>query len=130
MKIHIIDDNYGEKFLLEKTFQNYDHSIELLFSRDGQEALSLLESIDSLPDLILLDLKMPRLSGIEFLQRLRKQEKIASIPVFIYSFSSELSDKQESFQLQVKQFYKKPTGLNELKAFIPKLLSDFNELKN
>ncbi|MGO9411594.1 MAG: response regulator [Spirochaetia bacterium] len=88
--------------------------------RDGQEVLEYLASEGAfsgrgggLPILVLLDLKMPRVDGIEVLKRLKGDEKLRTIPVVMLTSSREEKDLVESYRLGVNAYVVKPIGFSE-----------------
>ena len=106
--ILIIDDNKGDHFLNEAIIKSYSPDIKILKAYDGYEALNLLDEGHE-PDIILLDINMPRMNGHDFLKAWRKNSE-SSIPVVVMLTSSNQSvdkDKTEDYKC-VRDYLLKP----------------------
>src|SRR5262245_5023602 len=103
----IIDDNPDDETLTRRALSRSPFStVQIVVARDGVEALALLlgdpeKQVDpiSLPDLVLLDLKMPRLSGLDVLEKLRHNERTRCLPIVVFTSSSEERDLRRSYEL-------------------------------
>jgi len=92
-----------------------DKSIRCVSSSDCEKALSILKSGEiALPDIIFLDLNMPRLNGKQCLEELKKTAHLCHIPVIIYTTSSEKRDIEETSKLGAAHFLTKPNKFEEL----------------
>src|SRR5262249_36106660 len=101
----------------------------VVIASDGAEALNYLFAIGDyqdrpLPDLILLDLKMPRLSGFEVLRQLRANQLTELLPVVVFSSSVEPEDRYRSYTLHANSYIRKPLDLAEF-GDAAQLLSDY-----
>jgi chemotaxis family two-component system response regulator Rcp1 len=105
--ILIVEDNPGDIGLLRAAFQKIDSTIELLFASDGLDALSLLRR-DHRPDLVLLDLNLPRMDGRELLGVIKKDPLLRPIPVLVLTSSSAESDVRHVYDLQANGYLVKP----------------------
>ncbi|MEM9819889.1 MAG: response regulator [Bacteroidota bacterium] len=113
IEILLIEDNEGDIVLTKKAFEDGKIRNNLNVCRDGQEGLDYLfrrgEYHDSVtPDLILLDLNMPKLGGREVLERIKNDERLSSIPVVILTTSEDETDILKSYQLHANSYVKKP----------------------
>jgi CheY-like chemotaxis protein len=98
-------------------------------ARDGQEALDYLSGLGEfadrsrhpLPRLLLLDLKLPRRSGLEVLQWLRSQPELRRIPVLIFTSSKETSDVHRAYDLGANAYLVKPVDMNHLLELLRKV---------
>ena len=95
-------------------------------ARNGEEALAYLERLDrespdSLPDVVLLDLNMPKMNGIEFLSTIRATERWKNMKVFVLTTSAEKEDKELTRKLGVSGYIVKPLKLNN-----PSSIDSFN----
>jgi CheY-like chemotaxis protein len=95
-------------------------------AKNGEDAIDQLKRIEQqtpeyMPDIILLDLNMPKMNGIEFLQRLRANEKWKNIKVFVLTTSEEKEDKDETKKLGVSGYIVKPLKLSN-----PSSIDSFN----
>ncbi|WP_410529709.1 response regulator [Winogradskyella sp. J14-2] len=99
-------------------------------ANNGEEALQLLEKKDSLPDIILLDLNMPKINGIEFLKILKTDERLKYIPTIILTTSSNQRDLLECFRVGIAGYILKPLKYEEYVSKIENLLAywSINEL--
>ena len=123
-KILIIDDDLDDQVLLIEALRDWDAAINLQTATNGHHALELLlNSLHDLPNLIFLDLNMPRMNGIQFLHEIKKREQLRDLPVIIYSTSSDQKDMAETARLGAEHFITKPTGLSELKLRLRSVLS-------
>lgn len=111
----IVDDDIDDQELFIEAVNEVDNSIQCLSATDCEEALDLLKSGRmELPDMIFLDLNMPRLNGKQCLVELKKQANLRHIPVIIYSTSSEKRDIEETSRLGAAHFLTKPNKFEEL----------------
>ncbi|MBN2348849.1 MAG: response regulator [Bacteroidales bacterium] len=107
--ILIIDDNTSDILLLERALKRINFKNKIFSAFDGEEAISFLENpLNEVPLLILLDLNMPKMNGLEFLRSIKTQSRIKDIPIIILTGSNEERDRQESFLLGVSGYLIKP----------------------
>jgi DNA-binding response OmpR family regulator len=102
--ILIIEDHDAVRLLLGLTFKKEYHVVT---KRDGIEGLAWL-SAGNMPDLIMLDMQMPRLNGLEFLRQLRSTGFFAQIPVLLISGNDDATENAEVFNLGIVDFIPKP----------------------
>jgi DNA-binding response OmpR family regulator len=102
--ILIIEDHEAVRTLLGLTFKKEYHVVT---KRDGIEGLAWL-SAGNMPDLIMLDMQMPRLNGLQFLRQLRSTGFFAQIPVLLVSGNDDASENAEVFNLGIVDFIPKP----------------------
>jgi CheY-like chemotaxis protein len=110
--IHIllVDDDDVDVMNVRRSFERGNISNELSVARDGIEALEMLRS-DALPRsrrIVLLDLNMPRMNGIEMLRELRADPDLHSIPVVVLTTSNEERDRADAYRLHVAGYLVKP----------------------
>lgn len=115
--ILLVEDDSLDVMNVERTLKKINAEHRLFVARNGQEALDLLrgvkqEKIDPLPSLIMLDINMPKMNGIEFLSELRQDEELKHIKVFIMTTSNEDSDRQLSSEMGVSGYIVKPLKFN------------------
>ena len=119
----IIDDDQEDLEIFQEVVSSIDPAITLLQSFDPEEALVKLDIAGSnLPDIIFLDLNMPRMNGMECLQIIKQMEKVKEVPVIMHSTSSSIRDIERSKELGATSFITKPSTPSELKS---KLLEIF-----
>ena len=109
-KVMVIDDNEADQFLNKLTLQRINPDVEIMVASDGVEALELLEACDDLPDVILLDINMPRMNGHEFLAEYNKNNDKDVPPVIVMLTSSaQEKDKHQAMEHNcVKDYLLKP----------------------
>ena len=107
--LFLIDDDPDDQHVFAEALSEIDNSVSLLTSSNGLEALEILrEAKTSLPDLIFLDLNMPKMSGKQFLKQIKSEPGLQNIPVLIYTTSSAIADREESLDLGAAGFIVKP----------------------
>lgn len=112
--ILIVDDDADDREMLRDAIHDLDGEIECKFAGNGEDALHFLDMSKAKPDLIFLDLNMPRLNGKQFLHEVKRHFQYASIPVVIYTTSKLKEDREETKKLGATYFITKPTKLAEL----------------
>ncbi len=118
--IFIIEDNENDLELTLRALYKHNLANMIKTAEDGAEALDLLFSrgdyeneINLSPKVILLDLKLPKVSGLEVLKELKNNEKTAKIPVVVLTSSKEESDLVESYKLGANSYIVKPVDFNK-----------------
>ncbi len=119
-RILLVEDNTHDVELTLTAFKRHNLANEVMLARDGEEALDLLHrrgKFEALPngnpELILLDLKMPKVDGLEVLQQIRADEKLKLIPVIILTTSREEQDIIRSYELGVNAYVVKPVDFKQ-----------------
>jgi CheY-like chemotaxis protein len=115
--ILFIDDDEDDKLVFGHALNAIDTSIQYLTASDGLEALKILnEDLVILPDLIFMDLNMPKMDGFTCLDKIKQNKDLKEIPVMILSTSTNPTDMEKAKKLGAKTFITKPstyTGLIE-----------------
>jgi two-component system response regulator len=112
-KILIIDDSEDDILLTQMVLVKIRAKIKVDAARDGEEGLALLRSGAEFPALILLDLKMPRMGGLDVLRDIRADERLCRIPVIIITHSDLESDIEESYRSGANSFLNKSVDLDQ-----------------
>lgn len=108
--ILLVEDDSVDAMTVKRAMKDLKVKNELLHTLNGEEALNYLKNGDNIkPCLILLDLNMPRMNGIEFLKIAKADNSLKIIPVIILTTSKEEQDKVESFGLSAAGYIVKPT---------------------
>lgn len=120
--ILLVDD---EQFVLVAYKEGLEHAgYNVTIAHDGEEALTVLNTLT--PDLIILDLIMPKISGFEVLQSLKSNENLKNIPVFVLTNLSQESDELEARSYGIADFMiKADLSLQEVIARVSAYLSDY-----
>ena len=117
MKILMIEDNPGDVELFRFALEHAKLNCELIVISDGGEALALIEEDSSptreMPDLVLLDLNLPKVGGREILTAMRSGTAFVSVPVVIFTSSSSRREREELEPLRVARHITKPSDLDE-----------------
>jgi len=125
----LIDDDPGDRELTRRALQQGAFRSDMRVACDGEEALDYLlhrgkykdPQSAPVPDIILLDLNMPRLSGREVLERLKGTAELKSIPVIVLTTSHQEEDILHSYELGCNSYIQKPVELNRLVSSIQQL---------
>jgi DNA-binding response OmpR family regulator len=116
----LVDDDLDDQKFFDEALKVVNKSIRLYAAKDGIDAIEQLNVVT--PDIILLDLNMPRMNGVEFLQELKNSNRFREIPVVIYSSFLSTCDKVEVMALGAKQFVRKPIAFGETVHTIRQIL--------
>lgn len=130
IEIVLVDDNLADQEIARRVFGTQANVCKLRILSDGHQALSYLGPKISeetfgereLPDLILMDINMPRLSGIEVLRSIKEDESLQHIPVLMLTTSSLESDIQDSYRLGCSSYILKPFDLPQFSSLLAQLL--------
>ncbi|MCF7958315.1 MAG: response regulator [Phycisphaerae bacterium] len=121
LSILLVEDNQAHAELLKRTYGNHEMVGRISHVSDGQEALDYLfqcnGSTDSLanprPDVILLDLRLPKIDGLSVLKEIKESDKLKKIPVVILSSSAEEKDIATSSQYKADNYLVKPLNFSQ-----------------
>ena len=124
-----MEDNPDDEMLTIRALKKNNIKNEVVVARDGAEALDYLlgtgasegRDLSEQPQVILLDLKLPKIGGLEVLQRIRADERTRSIPVVVLTTSREDRDLIESYRLGANSYVRKPVDFNEFSQAVLRL---------
>jgi DNA-binding response OmpR family regulator len=122
-QILLVDDERDLVFYTKLFLE--DQGYEVITAYDGQEALEVLE--EQRPDLIVLDVAMPRMSGWDVLRTMQDDPEKADIPVLMLTARSEDADKAKGWELGITWYQTKPFELDELAMVIERLLATVDD---
>ena len=111
----IVDDSEGDQYLCKYLLEEEFSGVKVLQAYDGQEALEVLNKTDHSPNLIILDINMPRMNGIEFLDELRKDDDLKDAKVFILTVSNQDDDIYRAYKKNVAGYIVKSDPVESLK---------------
>ena len=113
--ILLVEDNADDEQLTLRAMRQSDIPNIIRVARDGAEAIDYLfgPNAGPLPDLILLDLKLPKISGLEVLQKIRTEDQSKALPVVILTSSDEERDIVKSYNLGANSYIRKPVDFDE-----------------
>ena len=119
--ILLVEDNPSDIELTRRALQKIRIANELVVTEDGVDALDYLYRAQDLPALVLLDLKLPRVSGLDVLRRIRMEERFRYLPVVIFTTSSEEQDIIKSYDLGANSYMLKPVDFMQFMIAIDTL---------
>lgn len=118
IEILLVEDNEGDVYLTKRAFEEAKIINNLHIATDGEEALAILEKESPYethvtPDLILLDINLPKMSGREVLDRIKNNEVLRRIPVIILSSSDNKEDILKMYDLHANSYIVKPVNVEQ-----------------
>lgn len=122
VQILLADDDPDDTLLFSEALSHLTVNTNLITVNDGDEAIKYINSNESLPHIIFLDLNMPRMTGIECLELIRKNSLLNKIPCVILSTSINQNDISESYENGANLYFAKPDKLYDLIKMIDKAL--------
>ena len=132
LQILLIEDDTIEIMKFNRVLASLESKHRITEVNNGEDALELLEKSEKLPDLILLDLNMPKMNGIEFLTALKTNAVLKFIPTVILTTSNNHRDMIECYKIGIAGYILKPLKYEEYRSKIKALLDywSLNELKS
>lgn len=118
--ILLVDDDQDDLYFFSKALEKFDVEIDLITAIDGILAIEKLES--KIPDVILLDLNMPRMNGMAFLRFIKKAKHLKNVPVIIYTTRINIFDETEALKLGAYAVFIKPAEFYKTVETISEIL--------
>jgi two-component system response regulator len=119
--ILLIEDNRSDVDLTRRAFDKAHIANELVVAEDGEEALDYLRGTSNLPAVALLDLKLPKIPGLEVLRRIRADPRTRRMPVVILTSSKQEQDLATGYDLGVNSYIRKPVDFRQFAGCIAQL---------
>jgi two-component system response regulator len=127
--ILLVEDNPDDVKLTMRALKKANVLNDVVVAQDGAEAIEYLfgtgkyagRDVDQKPQVVLLDLKMPKVDGLEVLQRIRADERTRLLPVVILTTSSEDKDRVSSYKLGANSYVRKPVDFNQFTEAVRQL---------
>lgn len=127
--IFLVEDNEHDELLILRALRKVDLADSVVVARDGQQALDyLFDAYDAamrgqgdLPKVVLLDISLPRLSGLEVLERLRADPRTALLPVVMLTSSDDDRDLFMSYKNQANSYVRKPVAFTEFTEVVERI---------
>lgn len=128
-KILLVEDNPDDEELTLRALRHHNIANDVVVTRDGVEALDYLFSRgeyadkkeDELPQVVLLDLKLPKIDGLEVLKAMRADERTKSLPVVVLTSSNEERDIVDSYSFGANSYVRKPVDFVQFIAAVEQL---------
>jgi DNA-binding response OmpR family regulator len=112
--ILLVEDDPDHELLTIRALKKSNIANDIRVARDGEEAINLLFGADPIkPQVVLLDLKLPKVEGLEVLRRIRESDITRMLPVVVLTSSDEERDVIRSYQLGVNSYIRKPVNFND-----------------
>lgn len=113
----LVEDSPADVYLVREAMKAEGTPFRLQVAEDGEVAMEMLKQVEAQtgpqPDVLLLDLNVPRRDGIQILERVRRSEHCRDIPVVVISSSDSPADRQRALALGATQYFRKPSTLDE-----------------
>lgn len=118
LEIVLIEDNVSDAELIIRALRKHGFASEILHLKDGEAALEFLDVLrkgdrDEFPRLILLDINMPKVNGLQVLEKIKMDPKISHIPVVLLTSSREVQDLRTGYRLGANSFVVKPVEFDQ-----------------
>ncbi|MBU2511325.1 response regulator [bacterium] len=128
-RILVVEDNSVDELLTMRALKQCNMADAVQMAKDGDEALEYLfatgkyeeRDVNDLPEIVILDLKLPTISGLEVLERIRENESTKLLPVIILTSSDQEEEKIESYRLGANSFVRKPMQFSDFIMAVTKL---------
>lgn len=123
MKVLVVEDNPNDVTIVKRAMRKSEVKCELSFARDGEEALNFLyrkgEFEDApRPDVILLDLNLPKINGLEVLAKIKEDERLRRIPVIVLTISEREEDMVKAYDSGAASYMTKPVDSKDFERLI------------
>ena len=130
--IVIIEDDVDDQYILTDIFKELNYDNKLIFFGDSVQALEYLTATDIEPFLVLSDINMPKLSGMELREKVHNNEdlRLKSIPYLFFSTSAEQKHVIDAYSRSIQGFFIKPNSYDRLKSVIVKIVEYWKECES
>ena len=130
--IVIIEDDLDDQYILTEIFKELNYMNELIFFGDSLQALQYLTDTDIEPFLVLSDINMPKLNGMELREKIHNNEdlRLKSIPYLFFSTSAEQKHVIDAYSRSIQGFFVKPSNYDKLKTVIIKIVEYWQECES
>lgn len=123
LRVLLVEDNPDEVYLARMALGRTGVALEIELARDGREAVASLLHGGHAPDLVLLDLNLPLMNGVEVLRAIRPTLPLGALRVVIYTTSASLEDRRLCLEAGCDEYHVKPMGFDETVALLKSLLA-------
>ena len=122
IEVLLIEDNSGDILLIRQTLAHEPFPVKVRVAMDGKQAMQILADRNVDPDLIILDLDIPKISGLSLLEC-----NHVTKPVVVFTSSTRAQDRQCAFELGAKEFVQKPSDLDEFARQVSRIVRDWGQ---
>ena len=129
LRVLFVDDDPDHAVLITRAIKESDKTAEIQMASDGTEALALLRSAEDAPDLVLLDINMPGLSGLDVLAQIKEDAALRRLPVVMLTSSELSSDIARAYELGASGYISKPSLMHDLRAVLGNTLLYWSAMK-
>jgi CheY-like chemotaxis protein len=128
----IIEDNMSDQLMLSEVFSELNYDNELIFFEDCLQALAYLTTTKIEPFLVISDIRMPNLSGLELRDKILNNEdlRLKSIPYLFFTTNAEQEDVVDAYSRSIQGFFVKPYNYSKLKILIEKIVEYWQECES
>lgn len=121
-KLLIVDDEAHIRMLIEQTLEDLeDEGVELLFAENGEEALGIIQS--EKPNLVFLDVMMPKMNGMEVCQKVKKELNLHEVYIILLTAKGQEVDRQKGLDMGADKYMTKPFDPDEMLAVAEEILN-------
>ncbi len=121
-KLLIVDDEAHIRMLIEQTLEDLeDEGVQLLFAENGEEALQLIET--EKPNLVFLDVMMPKMNGMEVCHKVKRQWKMEGVYIILLTAKGQEVDRQKGIEMGADRYMTKPFDPDEMLAVAEEVLN-------
>jgi len=124
MNILVVDDDPVVSTIVNDFLTAHGHKIEVMDS--GEKALAKLEGTSQQPDIVILDLVMPDMNGIDVLQKIKGQEKTETLPVIMLSANDDTDSLMEKYEFKADHYLEKPFSIKKILEVLKQLQKNKN----
>lgn len=130
--IIIIEDDTDDQDILSEIFNELNYTNQIIFFSDSQQALDYLIDTDTEPFLVLSDINMPKLNGIELREKVHNNEdlRLKSIPYLFFTTSAEQKHVVDAYSRSIQGFFIKPHSYEQLKSMLIKIVEYWQECQS
>lgn len=113
MNVLLVEDNSGDVFLIKEAAKQAFEDLDITVASDGREAARILNKEVLIPDLVILDINLPYKNGMEILKEMKDSAMYKSVPVVMFTSSSDVNDREKALKLGAKDYVVKPIELDD-----------------
>ncbi|MDQ1089218.1 MULTISPECIES: response regulator [unclassified Siphonobacter] len=110
----IVEDDEDDRDLLKLAYEEGDYDCELVFAEDGHQAIELLQQLHTLPSIALLDINMPRMGGLDLLEKIKSSSDWRKMPVLMLSTTSRSETISQAYSMGANSYIVKPNSFRDL----------------